>query len=264
MPHDEHLADTSIGFDTIANELKLPILAYALTTKRPILARNHNVIEEDLNLPNLLLVSKRMCGLAVHVYYSCNTFVIRRSSRSWKNLLLGDDYKWRYPPFVHGPHIRKLVVQLQLCSRIDDAGRCLESSAENDWLVLLRPRVAVVAAHEAADSIAPQQAGKENWQTHFPELTELTVRMDSSLSLHLQSESDKDDYQRALLDLPNQATIALQPKLLRLENDLGLDIRSSDPMHGAILFLLSGNLKDRLLVGYMLRCHGACCYEPLW
>jgi hypothetical protein len=132
MPQDEHLADTRVGFDTLSNELKLLILTYALTTKRPIPARNHNVIEEDLNLPNLLLFSKRMHYLAAYVYYSCNTFVIRRSSRSWKNLLLGDDYKWRYPPFDHGPHIRKLVVQLQLFSRIDDAGRCLESLAEND------------------------------------------------------------------------------------------------------------------------------------
>jgi hypothetical protein len=192
MPQDEHLAGTRVGFDTLPNELKLAILVYALTTKRPILARNHNVIEEDLNLPNLLLVSKRMHDLAAYVYYSCNTFVIRRSSRSWKKLHLGDDYKWRYPPFVYGPYIRKLMVQLQLFSSIDGAGRCLKSSAENDWLVLLRPRVAVDAAHEAADSIAPQQAGKEDWQTHFPEPTELTVRMDSSLGLHLQLESDKE------------------------------------------------------------------------
>jgi hypothetical protein len=234
MSPDERPTHARTGFDTLPDELKLHILTYALTTKRLILARNHKGVEEGLNLPSLLLVNRRMRALAAQVYYSCNTFVIRRSSRSWRNLLLRDSYKWRYPPFAYGFHVRKLVVQLQLLSRIDSAGRCLESSPENDWLVLLRPRHAVLVSSTAAGPVALQLAEREDWQSYFPRLTELTIRLSSSLSLHLQLEQDEDEYKQALHDLPNQATIMLQPKLLKLENDMGVDICSSDPIYGAI------------------------------
>jgi hypothetical protein len=147
---------------------------------------------------------------------------------------LGDSYKWRYPPFAYGLHVRKLVVQLQLLSRIDDAGRCLEPSPENDWLVLLRPRHAVLVSDTAAGPRALQRAEREDWQSYFPKLAELTIRLSSPLSLHLQLEQDEDEYKQALHDLPDQATIMLQPKLLKLENDMGVDISASDPMYGAI------------------------------
>jgi hypothetical protein len=110
MPPDERPIRARTGFDTLPDELKLHILTYALTNKRLILARNHKSVEEGLNLPSLLLVSKRMRALAAQVYYSCNTFVIRRSTRSWRSLFLGDHYKWCYPPFAYGLHVRKLVI----------------------------------------------------------------------------------------------------------------------------------------------------------
>jgi hypothetical protein len=100
--------------------------------------------------------------------------------------------------------------------------------------VLLRPRHAVLDSDTAAGSIALQCAERADWQSYFPKLAELTIRLSSSLSLHLQLEQDEDEYKQALLDLPDQATILLQSKLLKLENDMGVDISSSDPMHGAI------------------------------
>jgi len=230
MPQNKPSGGTRVGFDALPDELKVQILTYALSTKKHITARNHQAIEEGLNLPTLLLVNKRMHALAAQVYYSDNTFVIRRSGVSWGHVARGDDDKWRFPPFVFGSHVRKLVIQLELYSRIENAAQCLEPSFENDWLVLLRPR----SAHKAAIPNAPQQAGGQDWQTQFPKLSELTVRLSSSLSLHLQINSDSAEYRRALLDLPNKATIVLQPKLLRLENDSGAEIGSSDPMHGAI------------------------------
>ncbi|KAI4665947.1 uncharacterized protein J4E78_003412 [Alternaria triticimaculans] len=221
---------TRVGFDALPDELKVQILTYALSTNKYIMARNHKAIEKGLNLPTLLLVNKRMHALAAQVYYSGNTFVVRRSGVSWGHVTPGADDKWRFPPFVFGSHVRKLVIQLELYRRIDNAAQCLEPSLENDWLVLLRPR----PAHKAATLNAPQQAGGQDWQNQFPKLSELTVRLSTSLSLHLQINSDSAQDRRALLDLPNKATVVLQPKLLRLQNDSGAELRSSDPMHGAI------------------------------
>jgi len=230
MPQNTHSGGTRVGFDALPDELKVQILTYALSTNKFIMARNHKAIEEGLNLPTLLLVNKRMHALAAQVYYSGNTFVVRRSGVSWGHVTPGADDKWRFPPFVFGSHVRKLVIQLELYNRIDDAAQCLEPSFENDWLVLLRPR----PVHKAATPNAPQQAGGQDWQTRFPKLTELTVRLSTSLHLHLQINSDSDEYRRALLDLPNKATVVLQPKFLKLENESSAEIRSSDPMHGAI------------------------------
>jgi len=230
MPQNIPSGGTRVGFDALPDELKVQILTYALSTNKFIMARNHKAIEEGLNLPTLLLVNKRMHALAAQVYYSGNTFVVRRSGVSWGHVTPGADDKWRFPPFVFGSHVRKLVIQLELYNRIDDAAQCLEPSFENDWLVLLRPR----PVHKAATPNAPQQAGGQDWQTRFPKLTELTVRLSTSLHLHLQINSDSDEYRRALLDLPNKATVVLQPKFLKLENESSAEIRSSDPMHGAI------------------------------
>lgn len=230
MPQNIPSGGTRVGFDALPDELKVQILTYALSTNKFIMARNHKAIEEGLNLPTLLLVNKRMHALAAQVYYSGNTFVVRRSGVSWGHVTPGADDKWRFPPFVFGSHVRKLVIQLELYRRIDNATQCLEPSFENDWLVLLRPR----PAHKAATPNAPQQAGEQDWQTRFPKLTELTVRLSTSLHLHLQINSDSDEYRRALLDLPNKATVVLQPKFLKLENESSAEIRSSDPMHGAI------------------------------
>jgi hypothetical protein len=70
-----------LGFDDLANELKLHILSFALVHPEPITVHNHREVEDayDTNLEGLIRTSHAVRARACEVYYSSNTFIIQRS-----------------------------------------------------------------------------------------------------------------------------------------------------------------------------------------
>ena len=91
-----------LGFDDLPNELKLHTLKYALTSKKPLSAKNHPDLEArlGLNVDGLFLTNKAMHALAAEVYYSSNTFIVERSYGT-DDIRIGYDegnYSFHYPP----------------------------------------------------------------------------------------------------------------------------------------------------------------------
>jgi hypothetical protein len=225
----ESSSRTRIGFDDLPDELKVHILKYALITDETITAKSYRNPEGCLNIYALLLTNKRTHTLAAQVYYGSNTFIIERKDVGYEEPWCGTRDRFRYPPFAFGLWVRKLELRLSVGTRADSTRQLLQPCesiyAPNEWLTLLRPWEAVFVGYDVAGNrVESRQASHAHWQTHFPKLDALKVRITGDTRLSA-------DEKQVFHDIPRHATIDLRPKSFRVETVQ----RENDPLRRSSL-----------------------------